>query len=373
MGLRVRPSPLLRVNVLFSAFAMAMAACAPAPSPLEATIVAATPTNTPPATPNPTPTVPQTPPTLPGIYQSTRLNPLDTPRSYIEDNCEYLRNKWDSQNASPGTIVMTIMLHSINQGKAEGPDDINVSDFDRMVADLHRQKFQAVNVQQLADFLERNGKIPPRSVVLIQDGRHYAQNFDDHFREYWDKWGWPMVNAWDNRGNTSESLWADQAKMEQEGWVDHQVYGVAINPSAQPLTEGPLTEQLQQPLGDFEKYFHKKPIAIVWPNGFDKKATQIARDVGYRLGFTINSRGPLMYNWVPLADEQDSFRPSYQPEGAIGDPLMTLPRYWPSQVHAAIDSVRLLGKEAADHAEQNRDSEMHYYDIMCQPAYGPIP
>ncbi len=80
-----------------------------------------------------------------------------------------------------------------------------------------------------------------------------------------------------------------------------------------------------------------------------------------------------MFNWVPLADAEDKFRPSFFPEGSTGDPFMTLPRYWPYQVHDAIDAVRIAGKDAAAYAEQNKGVELSYYDIACAGAYGPIP
>jgi hypothetical protein len=80
-----------------------------------------------------------------------------------------------------------------------------------------------------------------------------------------------------------------------------------------------------------------------------------------------------MYNWVPLADQLDSKRPSYPPEGAIKDPLMTLPRYWPHQVLSAIDTVRVMGKNAKANAEAGKAEEIEYYKIMCAPTYGPIP
>jgi hypothetical protein len=52
---------------------------------------------------------------------------------------------------------------------------------------------------------------------------------------------------------------------------------------------------------------------------------------------------------------------------------MVLPRYWPSQVQANLDAVRTIGNDAAAYAEQNRATELEYYDIMCAPTLGAIP
>jgi hypothetical protein len=80
-----------------------------------------------------------------------------------------------------------------------------------------------------------------------------------------------------------------------------------------------------------------------------------------------------MYNWIPLADQADPARPSYQPEGHVNDPRMVLPRYWPYQVGANLDAVRNIGNEAAAYAQQNKATELEYYDILCAPTMGQIP
>ena len=54
----------------------------------------------------PVPTLPQLPPT----FQTALVNPLDTPHSYVDDTCRYLKNKWNPESAAPGTIVMVIMV-----------------------------------------------------------------------------------------------------------------------------------------------------------------------------------------------------------------------------------------------------------------------
>jgi len=79
-----------------------------------------------------------------------------------------------------------------------------------------------------------------------------------------------------------------------------------------------------------------------------------------------------MFNWIPQAQASDPMRPIYLPEGPAGDPLLTLPRYWPSQVSAEVDNIRLMGKEAAALAEANKATELEYYDIVCAPDYGPL-
>jgi hypothetical protein len=42
-------------------------------------------------------------------------------------------------------------------------------------------------------------------------------------------------------------------------------------------------------------------------------------------------------------------------------------------VQANLDAVRTIGNEAAAYAEQNKTTELEYYDIMCAPTLGVIP
>ncbi len=51
---------------------------------------------------------------------------------------------------------------------------------------------------------------------------------------------------------------------------------------------------------------------------------------------------------------------------------MTLPRYWPAQVRDQLDQVRLTGKDAVVYAEQNKEIELEYYEIVCASTYGPV-
>ena len=66
----------------------------------------------------PMPTLPLTPPALPAAFTTSALNPLDTPHTYINDECQYLKNKWTSTNAAPGTMVVTIMFHGIENERS---------------------------------------------------------------------------------------------------------------------------------------------------------------------------------------------------------------------------------------------------------------
>lgn len=331
----------------------------------------ATPTIIPTETPDPN----RTPPPLPAVFQSDFLKPGDYPHTYVKDTCEYLKMRWDPNNSTPGTVVMPIMFHSITDGQVTHIDQIYVTYFNELMQDLSNQGFEAITMKQLLDFLDSNGKIPQRSVLLIVDDRKSSAYFETHFKPYFDSWGWHVTNAWISAKGTTESLWKENQDLEAAGWVDHQAHGVVHNePIGEYSSDEFIRGELFGSIEAFENYYHKKPFVYVWPGGgFTQHAVDIAHEAGYRLGFTVNPRGPVMFNWIPLADELDPSRPSFLPEGKISDPLMILPRYWSTDAKSHIDTVRQIGKAAAAYAQESRTAELEYYDIVCKPVLGPIP
>ena len=90
------------------------------------TVEAMPPTVTPTETPLPTATAPRTPPALPPAYSTGILNPLDVPQTYEDDTCQYLQNKWNPNNASPGTVVMVVMFHSITGDEITNPNQVSL-------------------------------------------------------------------------------------------------------------------------------------------------------------------------------------------------------------------------------------------------------
>jgi hypothetical protein len=372
----------------FVLLAATLSACAPAQPQVDPSVAMTaafqtafaqlsqpTQTPAPSETPVPTATVPRTPPALPAVFQTGLLKPEDMPRTYSTDACQYLQNKWNSNNAAPGTVVMPIMFHGINKDNVSDPNQILAENFKKLMNDLYEMGFQAINMQQMSDFLYNNAKIPPRSVLLLVDDRHYAEYFNDHFRPYHEKWGWPVVNGWISAFGGTDTVLVENVELSNEGWVDYQAHSVlhriAIDGTS---TDEFITAEMQGSITNIQTYFNKTPIAYIWFGGnFSPRAVQLAPQFGYKLGFSINPRGPVMYDWVPQADTFNQSNPSAIPEVPAGNPLMTLPRYWSSNARSHLDTVRQIGEDARAYAEANKAAELEYYDIVCAPTYGAIP
>jgi hypothetical protein len=331
------------------------------------------------ASPAPTPTAIRTPPELPGLFLTSFLNPVDQPHTYFSDTCQYLQDKWSSNNSVPGTIVIPIMFHSIMKpGDNVGSNQISQAQFTELMGGLESHGFKAITTAQLAGFLEHNAKIPPRSAILIVDDRHHADYFNQYFRPWWEGDKWPVVNAWisASRDNLDAALWQEQETLNSEGWVDYQAHGVVHNAPMWPgVSDAYILGELQGSIDAFKAHFNKVPIAIIWPGGgFSARSVELARQLGYQLGFTTNARGPLMFNWIPLGDEITPVHgPLWQPEGPIHDPLMLLPRYWDTDAIKYLDDIVEISQAAAAYSAQNKAVEQQYYNIVCSPALGPLP
>jgi hypothetical protein len=283
---------------------------------------------------------------------------------------------------------MVIMFHSIS-GETIG-SQISEDDFHALMQVLFDKGFQTITTTQLADFLENNTRIPSRSVVLILDDRRPGTVALD-FMPYLNNYNWTLTLAWpigagedstDKKpasnvllGENFTNLWEQMETYNATGRLDIQAHGVSHNIAMGPdSTDEFINSELQGSTDALLQHFNKAPNAIIWPGGwFTPRAAEIARQLGYRLGFTVNPRGPLMFNWVPLADTLDPQRLTWIPEGPVHDPLLVLPRYWDTDASIHITDVMQVGQEAAAYAEQNKATELEYYDIVCAARYGSIP
>lgn len=367
------PTPNLALTKTFTqalqAAARALYTPTHTPSPIPPT---ATSTLTPSVTPI------RTPPALPTLFSSKILPSGVVPQTYIQDSCEYLKERWDPNNSAPGTVVMTIMYHSVTEDFATLlPDGSQVhhADLVRAFEHAHEVGFQTITTTQMANFLDHNARIPARSLLVIVDDRKRQAYYETHFFPLLKEFGWTITNAWISAKDTPDYLWKENEAVVATGLVDPQAHGVIHNiPVNDFSTDDFIRGELYGSIDAIRQHFGKRPIAYIWPGGgFSKHGIEIAREAGYRLGFTTNPRGPVMFNWVPQAAKIDPAHTLWLPETPAGDPRMTLPRYWSSDAAYRIDDVINISKQAAADAAQNKATELEYYDIVCKARTGPIP
>lgn len=267
--------------------------------------------------------------------------------------------RWSPDSSPPGTVVVPIMFHSIVQ---EGREvaypgrDISVDQFNSFIEYARYLGFETITTQQLLDFLTRNIAIPKRSMMIIVDDRRPGL-IRDRMLSLLEEYGWTVTSAYIAEPDDLPWAWDLMEQLFATGRLDVQSHGytggVYIYPDT-PLDQ--IQNEIWNSTAVLEQHFGARPIAFIWPGGdFTQLSVEIARQGGYQLGFTAYSRGPLMFNWVPLGEA----------ERAINDPLMVLPRVWSSAANVNLDEALKISDQAAAFAEQNFPAEASWYHTYC--------
>ncbi len=336
----------------------------PTNTPAPTATVPPTATIEPTATNTPSPTPRRDPPPL-AIF-TTRMILGVEPQTYLKDRCEYVQLRWDPNNAEPGTIVVPVMYHGVRKDGGEVKDNITVTEkyFKETMQHAKELGFETITTDQLKDFLTKNAKIPPRSLLLIIDDRRLG-TVRNHFLPVLEKYEWEMVLAYIT-GVVEDQEWAQLKEVLATGRVEIQAHGFLHNGETYFTEFTPdeiIHQELFSPIEAMEKNLGTIPDVFIWPGGnFTAKAIETAHQAGYQLGFTAYSRGPLMFNWVPLGE----------PERGMQDPLMVLPRYWSTAAYINLDEAVRFGEAAANFAQEQKQAEYLYYQEYCS-GYPEIP
>lgn len=346
------------------------AAASLTPSPFAPRAATLTPSASPTPTASSTPTITPTPAPLPASFAGTLRAGIE-PVAYFGDQCQYLAQRWDPVNSQPGTVVAPIMYHSILRGNAVPSlsQDINEVTFYAIVEVARQLGFETITSQQLLAFLQHNTPIPPRSMLLILDDRRPG-TAQEYFLPLHAQYGWGTTLAWiigdtDQRTgeHSSESMWDWIERLNTTGVFDVQSHGL----NHIPVVGGLSTDFLRSELGDnipiLEQHFGQRPIAHIWAGGnFTAAGVAMAEELGYQLGFTVYSRGPIMFNWVPQGEQ----------ERAIGNPLLTLPRYWDTAAELNLRQAADAGDAAQEFARANYAAEAAWFAQNCGGQLPPL-
>ena len=370
---------LKRFWVVLMVFALALASCAGPAVPATPTLAVPTatldplpPTATFTASPSATLAPSQTASATPFItlFPTDTPAPLATfipervlrlgilPSAYIADTCEYLRLRWAEGSSPPGTVVVPVMFHSIVQPgtKITDPKEITMEQFAAFVQYAQYLGFETITTAQLINFLYFNAPIPPRSMILIVDDRRPGL-LEEHFMPILEANDWTVTSAYIADPGSFEWAWEWMDRLYERGLLDVQSHGYTGQLYIVPdTTEAEIQNEIWNSTTVLEERFGQRPLAFIWPGGnFTALSVQVARQGGYQLGFTAYSRGPLLFNWIPLGAE----------EQAVGDPLMVLPRAWSNSVNLNLDEAVKVSEQATAFAQENYRVEMGWYEQYC--------
>jgi hypothetical protein len=301
-----------------------------------------------------------TPTLAPLASFSTRLlRPGVLPQAYLADDCTYLQKRWSAQGSLPGTVVVPIMFHSIAEDGRQLSDpnkDVTGEQFQAFVDYARYLGFETITTQQLFNFLTDNAAIPERSMMIIIDDRRPG-TIREWIMPVLEQYDWTVTAAYIADPNDLQWAWDMMDKLFTSGRLDVQSHGYSGQLYIIPETpKDQIQDEIWKSTEVLEEHFGSRPIAFIWPGGnFTPLSVEIARQGGYELGFTAYSRGPLMFNWVPLGEE----------EQAVNDPLIVLPRAWSSAANVNLDEAVKISEQAAAFAQQNLPDEAAWYQTYC--------
>jgi hypothetical protein len=304
-------------------------------------------------TPTPSPTLVEL-----ELFSSRVLREGVQAQAYLEDQCAYLQMRWSPEGSQPGTVVVPIMFHSIVQNGTQvtDPKDITADQFLNFVDYALSLGFETITTQELLGFLNENASIPTRSMVIIVDDRRPGM-IREWLMPVLEENDWMVTSAYIADPNTFKWAWDMMDQLFSLGHMEVQSHGYTGKLYIVPETpEDQIQNEIWKSTPVLEERFGTRPIAFIWPGGnFTSHSVQIARQGGYELGFTAYSRGPLLFNWIPLGEE----------ERVVNDPLMVLPRAWSNSVNVNLDEAIKIGDQAAAFAEQNFQTEADWYKAYC--------
>lgn len=299
------------------------------------------------------------PPEFPAIFLPENLKPGVSPIPYLINPCAYLENRLDEEKSQPGTVVVPIMFHSVVQPGRLITDStsISMSDFEYFMDKAKEMGFSTITADELVSFLQDNQAIPARSMILILDDRR--PGVTELFMPYLEENDWTLTLGWIAADTTRAAVWEKMTELAQTGRLDVQSHGFNHIYLQDYMDVEQIEEELFRPIEVIEARFGTTPVAHVWPGGnYTEQAITIAGEAGYKIGFTVHSRGPIMYNWIPLGEA----------ELAMNAPLMLLPRFWSTAAVQALEEAVTVSEQATAYASAIHDAELAYYTYYCQPA-----
>jgi peptidoglycan/xylan/chitin deacetylase (PgdA/CDA1 family) len=206
-------------------------------------------------------------------------------------------------------------------------------------------------------------------MILILDDRRPG-TAEDYFLPVNERNNWTTTLAWiigntgQRKGRLSgESLWDWIERINDTGYFDVQAHGLNHIYLNDRMPEEDVKEEIEGSISILEEHFGQKPIAYIWPGGnYTEYGLQAAREAGFELGFTIHSRGPIMFNWIPQGEEELGY----------DDPLLLLPRFWSSATLRNMPQTAQIGDAARQFARDNYPAEAAWYVANCAGELPPL-
>ena len=187
-----------------------------------------------------------------------------------------------------GEFSAVLMWHDVVPKKKEVWFDTTVAELEHQFREIKKRGLTPVNLDRLAEHLEKGAAIPKGAVVLTFDDNTIG--LYRHLFPLVKRYRWPAV-IFAHTGyvgvktGKDHCTWAQLREMEQSGWVKVYPHTVSHPADMRLLKDAPLRKELVQGrqsmhLGGSRPYF-------AYSNGFyDARVARAVQQAGYRLGIT---------------------------------------------------------------------------------------
>lgn len=190
--------------------------------------------------------------------------------------------------------IPVIMYHDVvrKRGPRSVWFDITVRELEEQFRFFREQGAEPISLEQLYRHLTRGDSVPEKAIVLTFDDNY--QGFYDHAYPLLKKYSYPAAvfvhtnYVGDKASDHPKMDWATIKALDAEGLVTFGSHTLSHPDDIRKLPPEQQVEELARSKQVLEKQLGHEVPFFAYPNGHNDAITQqIARDVGYRMAFTI--------------------------------------------------------------------------------------
>lgn len=200
-----------------------------------------------------------------------------------------------------GEGIPVLMFHSIAYEKGNGVR-LPTEKFDEDMKYLKDNGYHTLTLGDLYNYLQYNGKVPEKSVVLTFDDG-YMDNYTNMYpilKKYGFRATIFVITSYIDK--SPDYLTSNQLKEMDTYGIDIESHTVDHEP-LNKLTKDKQLEELTNSKIFLEKLLNKKILYIAYPYGaYDKNVAECAKEAGYTMAFTTKGRWSMKKNGMFTLD-----------------------------------------------------------------------
>lgn len=187
-------------------------------------------------------------------------------------------------------VLPIIMYHSVSSSVPPGNRIIvSAKTFERQIAFLKKHNYKVIPLEAISDFIAKNKKIPPRTIVLtLDDG--YKDNYTYAF-PILKKYNFPatIFIILSEVGRPDRLSWEEIKEMQGSGLITFGSHTISHAFLDSVKADQELIKEISESKKILEERLDKKVSSFCYPMGrFSDKARQAVISAGYKIAVATN-------------------------------------------------------------------------------------